>query len=181
MARGMEPGKYQGSACYASHGEALVFRKGAIAAEIKDPGAIQTLMNLRLACGEADHKGCNTAKQLRIFKRYVPELISRYLLACDTLAATVESNKRIFNKIAARNNSRWSSEDDEILIELAVDEDTSLMEAACILGRTPAAIQTRLSHLVGINRISKKVYGRFVGSINGEYQTAYLDGQLEGE
>lgn len=63
-------------------------------------------------------------------------------------------------------NKRWDDDDDEFLIQHAASGD-DVMELARALGRTPAAIATRLSTLIGIPR--------------SEFVEKYLDGELDGE
>lgn len=86
--------------------------------------------------------------------------------------------KRISDSTAANANRRWTKEDDEILIEMACDENTSLIEIASIFGRSTTAISTRISYLVGINRISKEIAGKFEGLLNGEKVQGNIKGTI---
>lgn len=88
----------------------------------------------------------------------------------------IETVNRISEKIDANANKRWTAEEDEMLIEFVTDEEITPLEVATILGRTPAAINARVSKLVGINRIDQKVAGHFLGYINGEKTEGSIEG-----
>ena len=78
----------------------------------------------------------------------------------------------------ARNNrKRWSAGEDELLIEY-VSKNVSIHEISKIFGRTPAAISTRVSELVGINKLSQEIAGKFIGKLNGMDIEAHIDGTL---
>lgn len=54
--------------------------------------------------------------------------------------------------------------------------DTSIHELSLMFGRTPSSIKTRVSTLVGLERISQEVAGRFIGKINGDDANADIEG-----
>ena len=80
-----------------------------------------------------------------------------------------------------RQGVRWEAWEDELLVGIAADgEDLDLRHAlanlAGSLGRTPAAVSSRLSYLVGMRRMSQEVSGRLEGFLNG----LPIDGTISG-
>lgn len=114
----------------------------------------------------------------KVFKKYVPILLKSYCL----ISEINDDYSKMFDENCGgekrKKNKRWTPEEDEMLIEYLCleNEPPSQVELALAFGRTPAAIKTRVSHLVGIGRISQKVAGRFIGTINGEE----IEGRIEG-
>ena len=90
-------------------------------------------------------------------------------------AATLEIERHESN-VGERSRKRWTPEDDDLLIETAAQDDATIFGMAKEFGRTPGAIQSRISHLVGIKRMSVEVAGRFIGTLNGEF----VDGDIDG-
>ena len=77
------------------------------------------------------------------------------------------------------NNKRWTKEEDEFLIESICEEDpVSLPILASGMGRSETAVQTRISYLVGVKRLSQQVAGKFIGMANGEEFKANLVGTI---
>ena len=75
-----------------------------------------------------------------------------------------------------RNGEKWTDEEDGHLIELVCDGNTPMVELCTIFGRSPGAIQTRISYLVGIRRVSSEIAGKFIGTLNG----AKIEGNIKG-
>lgn len=75
------------------------------------------------------------------------------------------------------SNKKWSKDSDSALIE-ALCNDTSISTLATAFHRSPSAIATRVSKLVGVTQKEKKVNGKFVGDIDGEHKEAILDGKV---
>lgn len=65
-----------------------------------------------------------------------------------------------------RNGKRWLEEEDVLLIERVAAGD-SIQKIANTFGRTPLAISGRVSHLVGIKRITEEIAGRIEGYLDG--------------
>lgn len=80
------------------------------------------------------------------------------------------------DQVGERSRKRWTEEEDNLLIEMAVADGTTTVELARVFGRTPGAIQSRITYLVGIERLSSKVAGRFIGTIDGEQAEVEIDG-----
>lgn len=131
------------------------------------------------ALGINGNSGCSTAEQLRIFKKYVPCLINMYFVQGEALASAGKNEERLYSKTAERSNKRWDKDEDELLVDLVSEGRTSLTQIAISMGRTPAAIQTRLSYLVGIRKITQEIAGRFIGTLNGEDVSGYIDGTFQ--
>lgn len=76
----------------------------------------------------------------------------------------------------------WTKEEEEKLIELACDKKFSENNIrlstgiSILMGRSPESINTKLSQLVGKERLSKKVSGRFEGDFNGKETVGKVDG-----
>ena len=57
--------------------------------------------------------------------------------------------------------------------------DWGIGVVASLFGRTPSAIASRVSYLVGIERVSQEIAGRFVGTLNGQHIHGMIDGELQ--
>ena len=101
------------------------------------------------------------------------EIYEDVIMLLNGYKATIE---RLNTEGFPNNNKRWTAEEDELLIELVAREKREPLSIALSLGRTPAAINARVSKLVGINRIDYKVAGHFLGTINGDAVTGKIDG-----
>ena len=117
-------------------------------------------------------------EELRIYRSNARKLL-KYIEERDKLLKwALEQNSRFENDCDEKKYQRWTSEEDEMLIELVCDEKTSLLELSTIMGRTVSSIKTRITKLVGVKRISQKVAGKFIGSINGEEKEVNISGTL---
>lgn len=66
-----------------------------------------------------------------------------------------------------RANKRWSREEDEEIIDRVYEGKMNIHQLSTIFGRSPGAIKTHISELVGRERLSVAVVGRFIGTIDG--------------
>lgn len=67
-----------------------------------------------------------------------------------------------------RARKRWTEEEDDALIEFASREEApNLMDLSLTFQRSPAAVSSRLTHLVGIRRITEALMGRITGYLDG--------------
>ena len=121
------------------------------------------------------------AKRAKEYERLSRDLMDGYsgmnttgVWALHMLACLIESQQ-------VNQNKRWTDEEDEMLIEMACDDEVSMIDLALFFGRSPGAIQTRITNLVGVGRISQEISGRFVGSINGEHVAGVIEGELRKE
>ena len=73
---------------------------------------------------------------------------------------------------------RWTNSQDDALVEMACRDDSSMMTLALDFNRTPAAISSRLTYLVGVSKVSRRVVGRITGYLDGEAVNGVFDGEL---
>ena len=116
--------------------------------------------------------------ELNTYRKYCPLLINLLCDLSDINKAACKENKRIHNKTQERANKKWTKEEDEMLINYLCDHNSSLTEIAAIFGRSPTAISSHVSNLVGRKRISQEVAGRFIGYIDGEEKESDIVGTI---
>ena len=127
---------------------------------------------------ECSHsKGGNMAQKYRTYERYVPVLLKLHFQFQDMLDKQYEQIERYEKAASARKNARWTPDEDNALVEMAV-QGVGIHELSTMFGRSPASISTHLSKLVGIGRISQDIVGRFFGTLNGEEVSGRIDGTL---
>lgn len=80
--------------------------------------------------------------------------------------------------VGSNANKRWSEDDDELLINLVCDNNMTLLEIASVFGRSVSSIQSRVSYLVGIRRLSSEIAGNFMGTLNGTNIEGNIRGKL---
>ena len=117
----------------------------------------------------------NFMKEMNTYRKYIPLLIA-YCRQMDQLAkAYQELFDRYESDSISKKGQRWTDEEDELLIELATT-NMSMLELSTTMGRTPSSIKTRLSVLVGKERLSQEIAGKFLGLLNGNI----VDGEISG-
>ncbi len=119
----------------------------------------------------------NFLKDFNIYRKYVPDLLDSWMFLREGFLGlkNVEANP---NAKLERANRRWTDEEDKALIDL-VTGGSSLVSVSQHLRRTPLSISSRLSHLVGVKRISQKVAGRLFGEIEGlKAEGLHIEGDL---
>lgn len=77
-----------------------------------------------------------------------------------------------------RARKRWTEQEDEILVSKAA-EGAGVQNIALALRRTPGAVSARISHLVGVRRISESFAGGIEGYLNGEEIKGTFVGELK--
>lgn len=117
----------------------------------------------------------NKFKELQLYRGLAKAVIQYQFIYQDFVDACTEEIDRIVSGTSDRSRKRWTDDEDSVLIEMAAQDNTAT-EIAIMLGRSPGAIQTRLSYLVGVNRVSSQVAGRFVGWLDGEQVEGDIDG-----
>lgn len=121
----------------------------------------------------------NPGQRLRFLNKYVPMLLDSYQVVCTVLEDSLKINAEIMRNIGENSRKRWTAEDDELLIErMTMDNAPSISQIAAEFGRTPSAIMSRVTLLVGRNRVSQEIVGRFIGFMDGDFIEAELDGEL---
>lgn len=118
----------------------------------------------------------NTFLYIRQLQDLVVRLCQKILIDKAIIEGYRSELDRMDAKFGERSRKRWTKEEDEWLIEMASHDDTSVIDLSRMFGRTPGAIQTRISYLVGIEQLSSKVAGRFIGTIDGEQVEAEING-----
>lgn len=115
--------------------------------------------------------------QLREWRKVGAQMIKFINMQHDLISATETMTQRLNDKAGQRNHKRWTPEEDELLISAACRDDMSIIDMSATFGRSPSAIKTRLSYLVGIKRVSSEVAGKFIGTLNG----ASIEGNIRGQ
>ena len=116
--------------------------------------------------------------EMKKYEKYVPILLYGYCHCCTYREVENEFMDRLCSGKSERANKRWTNEEDNYLIDVVCAGVISLQELSLKMGRTPSAIYTRITHLVGVKRLSQKVAGKFIGEINGEQTEADLVGTV---
>ena len=129
---------------------------------------------MKLIC----HRPKSIIAELSLYRKYVPILLKQM----DTLT---EANKKSAMQIERnskieydRSGKRWSKDEDESLINLVCDGNVNIHELCTAFGRSPGAIKTHISELVGVKRLTLEVAGRFVGIIDGQSAESEIKGTL---
>jgi len=120
----------------------------------------------------------NAFKQMNLYKSILMRAGLRLLLLEDMVENLLKENDRMGAGIGDQGRKRWTQEEDELLIEAASDGTKTIIDLSKAFGRTPGAIQSRITKLVGIKRLSEEIAGRFMGTINGEFIEGEIDGTL---
>lgn len=132
--------------------------------------AIQDLLN---------NPKMNAYTQLMKWRSLGKQMVA-YCRELEDIAVSYHDQLQRLNSLSfERSGQRWTDEEDGSLIELVCNDDVPMVEMCAIFGRTPAAISTRVSYLVGIKRISSEVAGKFVGTLNGAKIEGNIKGQLQ--
>lgn len=119
---------------------------------------------------------CNPYAQIKLFRNLLRRAGMQITMQNDLIDKLLLENDRATDGIGERGRKRWTQQDDELLIEMAAQEDTTIIDLSKQFGRTPGAIQSRISRLVGIKKLSAEIAGRFIGTLNGEFVEGNIDG-----
>lgn len=114
--------------------------------------------------------------EVNAFRKNVPILLKALVQINELKKAACLQAHRVTTDNNDKKYQRWTENEDKLLIDLVCDESISMLELSTTMGRTVPAIKTRLSHLVGVKRISQKIAGRFIGKADGEE----IDSELVG-
>lgn len=112
----------------------------------------------------------NPPKSIHVRMKMYDRVASAFL---DHLDFTIEMKRELTKELKQergarpdRNGKRWLDDEDILLIERVAAGD-SIQKIANTFGRTPLAVSGRVSHLVGIKRITEEIAGRIEGYLNG--------------
>jgi hypothetical protein len=106
-------------------------------------------------------------KRLQAYAKTVPILVRMIGNQQELIHALLRENETLKGGTPTAHRRRWSDEEDQALIDEATKEDTSMITLALGFNRTPAAVSSRLTYLVGIHRISEHVVAHITGYLNG--------------
>lgn len=120
----------------------------------------------------------NAGEELRQWRKLGKYLLETTFFVADVILAQQQVLGNYLSDNPTNSNKKWSKEQDELLIEMVCEGESSVIEIATTMGRTPSAIKTRVSQLVGLKRIEQEVAGRFVGAINGIKSDVVIEGKL---
>lgn len=110
-------------------------------------------------------------KLAKNFYRYL-DMFEMYKEIAD---AAIERLLAQGENTALHNRKKWTKEEEELLIE-SVCDDVSISDLAFLFGRTPGAISSKISELVGLKRLSQDVVGKFIGTFDGKR----VEGDIKG-
>ena len=116
--------------------------------------------------------------EVNIYRRYVPMMIRAYCKQSELNKKAVMEVERCTDINYDRGNKRWTPEEDETLINLVCEGEYNIHKLSTMIGRSPGAIQSHISYLVGRKRLSQEVAGKFIGKINGEETQADIVGTI---
>lgn len=116
--------------------------------------------------------------EVNTYRRYLPIILDAYIRMCEAVRKTNMVYDRATDIQYARGNKRWTSDEDNELIEQVCREDINIHKLSAIFGRSPGAIKTHISELVGRKKISQEIAGRFIGMIDGELTDAKINGTI---
>ena len=118
----------------------------------------------------------NSFTRIRLYQDLLMKAGLRILYQEDLIKALIRENERLGEGIGDRGRKRWTEEEDELLIEMAARDDVTIINLCKEFGRTPGAIKSHISKLVGIKRLSADIAGRFIGTLDG----VEVEGDIEG-
>jgi hypothetical protein len=133
------------------------------------------VVKLRILC--TTPKG-SAFQQLQQFRKLVPELIKAYYEQNELACGGKKQLDRVIANTEQNRGRRWTEEEENWLIDLVVS-DTPILEISTIMGRSASAITNKVSKLVGLQRISQQIAGKFFGTINGETVVGEIEGTVQ--
>lgn len=159
-----------------------------------DPGEFQAIMTRAdglinrekadeavFAIEDMLHNKPSMPVELKTYRKHVKTIIKLLHQQQELLDGYSEMFNRLVSDSEEKKGCRWQPEEDELLIDMVCDGETSMLEISTTLGRTVPAIKTRISKLVGVKRISKEIAGRFVGLVDGRKTKCFISGELFNE
>lgn len=115
--------------------------------------------------------------RLKEYREASEVLIQGYVLMSEALTAANREIAQLKGAEATQSRKRWTPEEDEVLIEQAADGN-SLIQLALDFNRSPQAISSRITYLVGIQKMSREVAGHIIGFLDGEPVDGHFEGQV---
>lgn len=118
-------------------------------------------------------------QRLRLYREHSEDLIRCYALMNELWMASTRETGQLLGEQATAARKRWTEIEDEALVEHACQDDSTLITLAMRFNRTPTAITSRLTYLVGVSRAPKELIGRLTGYLDGELVAGHFEGQLK--
>ena len=104
--------------------------------------------------------------RMKMYDRIASTFLDHLDMTAEIRQGMLKERKQDRGARPERNGKRWSEAEDVTLIN-HVAAGESIQSLANIFGRTPLAISGRVSHLVGIKRITEEIAGRIEGYLDG--------------
>lgn len=109
----------------------------------------------------------NVHQRLKAYQE-VSKVFREYsLIQMQLQKAAMRQTNQLKEGLNKRSGKRWTDSEDTALIELAASGN-DVQQIGLALSRSPGAVSSRISHLVGIKRISVEFAGTIKGQLNGE-------------
>ena len=143
--------------------------------DIKRPEFVEAVQQLAKVSTERPK---SIIVELNIYRKFLPILLKAYFVMSEGTDKACKQVERCTNIDYDRANKRWSKEEDEELINIVCDGKENIHQISTIFGRSPGAIKTHISELVGRKRLSQEVAGRFIGIIDGIEANAEIKGTI---
>jgi hypothetical protein len=125
----------------------------------------------------AGHGG-NVAQRLRAYRKWTEVLIGHVLALSKLNEDLCAERQQLMTGKGDQAGRRWTDEQDAALVELACEPDASMIKMALTMCRTPGAVASRLTYLVGVSKVSRHVVGRITGYLDGEPVSGVFDGEV---
>lgn len=123
-------------------------------------------------------KKMNAFREIQEWRKIGKKMLSYMQFADKCCKNNIREVERVTNYSNDRSGQRWTDAEDEILIGMLCDGESTLIDISRTLGRSVAALSTRCSTLVGIERTRQKIQGKFEGKLNGLVVDGTIDGLL---
>jgi len=137
--------------------------------------AVKGLMNLN----GGGTRGEGIHRKLQKYRQYTQLLIAAYASLSDVNEALLRAEALRLGENGARSGKRWTEDEDEALVYAACNDNATMLTLALDFNRSPGAVQSRLTYLVGVHRISRQVVGRLTGYLDGEPVKGVFEGKIE--
>lgn len=144
--------------------------------KIVDPSELHTALSEVIRMNHEQPK--NLFMTLKKYREHSATIIRWAMTLQELRESSDRQLNHLMGKAGERSNKRWTESEDMALVELAANDQHSLVELSVTFGRSPAAISSRLTYLVGIKKVSQEIAGRIIGFIDGEPVNGYFSGEL---
>ena len=116
--------------------------------------------------------------EVNTYRKYIPIVLDAYIRMCEGVRKATMLHDRATDIDYDRSHKRWTPEEDNALIDEVCCDDMNIHKLSTMFGRSPGAIKTHISELVGRKRISQEIAGRFIGIVDGEQIDAEINGTV---